>query len=636
MSDPFDKLAALLLPLDLRLPTELVRASGPTAKQCDATTTTGSHRASRLSTRRIRTVAVAKEIEAAIAIDWDHLSQPEFDRIVEALLDRLYDGPDVEVIAYDGRGGDGGRDVLIRQNGRSRIFQLKYFRDGFPAERRTRRRQITRSFDEAMKHNPAEWILVIPTNPTPGEEKFVRDLGNGRLGLKVTIMARHRLDSHLARYPDLVAYFTRDSLLHQAEVYNQEKALLMGGLPDLTERHRRLAGVADTLDPDWAVDTATHGLQITHKIRPKHARAMLKSPIILSVNDAFGPQHGDLHRAFKRITEFGTNESVVLPPDVAKRLTITGPDWLPDLSGGFEISADPDDISPEVGQTAFLHVLNSDGHHRSSYRTDVVHAGTGSNGYSLNLRLDRETELELLIGEDQTDFRGKFGIHQTTPAAALETLALHRDLLESTHFAIEIEGRSLRLHRAGEPVVDSDVVEALQDLELLAEDLDIVQRHCRVRFPIPTALSATQRIDLRVARLLIEGHCVVYRGARTFTATLNGTFDPPLKALISSDSTAIRIDQDIELKIDNKRLPLGQLMFFHTRVQFESPEETLAALEAGTANGKQVRLSPLDGDCYHAIIPAARPGRDDEPLIPTPWGLPGGLDGPSTYRSPDK
>lgn len=60
-------------------------------------------------------------------IEWERIGQEDFDRMVETLVQRLYqDSSTVEVI--DGRGGDGGRDIVVRQGSRIRIFQLNTFR----------------------------------------------------------------------------------------------------------------------------------------------------------------------------------------------------------------------------------------------------------------------------------------------------------------------------------------------------------------------------------------------------------------------------------------------------------------------------------------------------------------------------
>jgi hypothetical protein len=480
-----------------------------------------------------------------------------------------------------------------------------------------------------MAHDPAEWILVIATNPTPGEEEFVYSLGEDRPGLKVKIMPRHQLDSRLALYPDLVDYFTRNALLHQAQVYQQEKALLVGGLGDLTERARGLARVADTLDPDWSVDTELRGDLVLHSFRPKHAEAMQVSPIGFSFQGAFGAEHADLRHVLKRIVEFGSNESVVLPAEVARRVTFNGPGLLAPPAGDYELVVGPPVSAGEVGGEALLHVLDDEGFRRSSYQAEVLHAAAGSSGYALDLRFQKGNTLRLLVGDQRTDFQGNFSFYQSTPSAAMQMITLYRNLVEFADCEVEFAGQTLALRRAEKPIPDREKLEALEDLELLVEDLDIVQRYCRSYFPVPESLTAGDRIDIRLARLLIEGHCVVYRGARTFTATLNGKYDASLKEMLAKDEVTVRNEATIGMTLAQNRIVLGTVAFFHTRVQIEDAAAVLAALEAGRGDGRKLKLVPADGEYFRAYMPSKRVGRDEEPLVATPWGLPG-LDGPLT------
>ncbi|GGT01290.1 hypothetical protein GCM10010270_86280 [Streptomyces violaceus] len=66
-----------------------------------------------------------------VAVEWDRVGQPGFDRIVEALVHRVYDAT-ARVEAVNGRGGDDGIDIKVTHGSRVRIFQLKYYPDGFP------------------------------------------------------------------------------------------------------------------------------------------------------------------------------------------------------------------------------------------------------------------------------------------------------------------------------------------------------------------------------------------------------------------------------------------------------------------------------------------------------------------------
>ncbi|MFG2058978.1 hypothetical protein ACGFI9_33645 [Micromonospora sp. NPDC048930] len=565
-----------------------------------------------------------------ISINWDHLSQPGFDLRVEALLCRLYSDPDDEVRVYDGRGGDGGRDVVVRQGQRLRIFQLKYFRDGFGAERRTQRRQIANSFREAMAHQPDEWILVIPTNPTPGEERFVHELGADHPNLKIRILGRAELDNWFARHADLVDYFNRDQLREAAKIFQQEQAILAGGLADLTARNRELARVADTLDPHWAVRTVVDGDEVVHRIQAKHPHAHVVSPMTLTVSDdAFGPEHADLRPVLRRVIGFGTAERLILPPEITRNLTYAGPPWLPAPSGHLEIEAVPAELSTDHEVTARLTALASDGQSTASFQGTVKRAGRGHLGNSLTLKFEETATIQMLIGNDhQSHMDGNFRFTRAMPATVLQTIALYRSLQDSASIAFELDGQRIGTFNRDAPLaVDDEERRLLRITEMLADDLDVVQRHCRAYFPIPDKISVADRIDLRIARLLIEGHCVVMRATGAYTMTLNGMIDDTLRYLLNRETSVMRITSDVCMEIFGVRLELGPTTYFHAQIEIADRLDLLAELEAGRGAGRTMKIRPADGEPFRAFMPGQRAGRDDEPLETTGWGLPG-LDGP--------
>ncbi|MEV4513802.1 hypothetical protein AB0K00_33195 [Dactylosporangium sp. NPDC049525] len=563
------------------------------------------------------------------------MTQPEFDRRVEALLCRLYDGPDDEVRAYDGRGGDGGRDVVVRQGQRLRIFQLKYFRDGFGSERRTQRRQITKSFREAMTHQPDEWTLVIPTNPTPGEEQFVRDLGADHQGVKTRILGRAELDNWFARHGDLLAYFTRDQLLEAASVFQQETAILAGGLVDLTARNRALAHVADTLDPHWAVRTVINGDGVIHRIEAKHPNAHAFSPITLTIGaDAIGPEHADLRPVVRRVLGFGTADRLVLPPEVTRRLTHTGPSWLPAPGGYLEIEAVAAELPADHEVAARLTAIAADGRRTASFQGMVSRVGRGHLGSSLTLRFDNTAVIEMLVGNDhQTRMDGNFRFSRAMPATVLQTIAMYRSLQDSASMEFEIDGEQAgTFHRDAPSAADDEQRRLLAITELLADDLSVVQRHCQTYFHIPDEISVDDRIDLRIARLLIEGHCVARRPTEAWSVTLNGTINDTLRDMLSRETSTMRLTADISMEIFGLHLEMGSIAYFHPRIEIADRLDLLAELEAGRGDGAIMKIRPANGESFRAYIPGLWTGREDEPLEVTSWGLPG-LDGPQDRRS---
>lgn len=213
-----------------------------------------------------------------MAIDWNRIGQREFDRRVEALLYRMFNGPTGAVITVNGRGGDDGIDVQVSTDAGVRIFQLKYYPDGFPGSVKGRRASIKKSFNRAMQHHPVEWTLVVPGTLTPSERSFLDRLAQGHTAT-VSVLDRPGLDNGFADHPGLEATFTRDQLREAARDFNQEKALLLDQ-HDLVERVRALGDRADTVDEDWTWDFERRGDLVVRTLRQQHPWLMsaVRSP----------------------------------------------------------------------------------------------------------------------------------------------------------------------------------------------------------------------------------------------------------------------------------------------------------------------------------------------------------------------
>nr|WP_279218903.1 hypothetical protein [Rhodococcus erythropolis] len=211
------------------------------------------------------------------------------------------------------------------------IHQLKYFPDGFSGDNKTtRHKQIRNSFERATKLSPppSEWILVIPAKLTPGERTFVEGLGGpGRPA--VTILDRVGLDVLIAEFPDVNRYLRRDHLRPEVELYPLETETLTGSSKPLTRRILDLGAQADSTDLFWATEFSRVGDKVTYTVRPKDTDAHKKSPITVSFDSVFGPEHDDVRRKFEQSMNFGASGAIVLPPHVVNNMVIWGPKPLP-------------------------------------------------------------------------------------------------------------------------------------------------------------------------------------------------------------------------------------------------------------------------------------------------------------------
>lgn len=414
-----------------------------------------------------------------MAVEWDRVGQPAFDRIVEALVHRVYEAS-ARVEAVTGRGGDDGIDIKVTHGSRVRIFQLKYYPDGFPTTaHKGRRKSIRQSFARAVQHRPWEWILVVPCTLTTAEREFVTSLAAGQ-GVRVGVWDRAKLDGLLATHADLEASFTRDQLFEAAKVYGQERALLMDGLRDVSARVTALGRQADGLDDHWTVDFARQGKTVVHTLRAKHPRAHEVSPVEITLTGN-GPLAPDLAQAVRRSLGFGLPEEVVLPRGAVESLTVSGPEWLSGEHRDVEVRWQPADKVP-LAETA-VEVAFFDGEHVTAcYPGTLAHVGRGSVGRSVRVDLAGGS-LELMIpaaSGASASLRFTFSLEKLDPAAGLRLLRIYQRIAAGGAFEVRASAGAIG---GGElpPRPEAARQEAAQ-LHSYIEDLEAVQRHCEQYF----------------------------------------------------------------------------------------------------------------------------------------------------------
>jgi hypothetical protein len=556
-----------------------------------------------------------------MAIDWDRIGQHEFDRRVEALLYRMFNGSTGAVIAVNGRGGDDGIDVQVSTDTGIRVFQLKYYPDGFPGSVKGRRAAIKKSFNRAMRHDPVEWTLVVPGTLTPSERSFVDRLAQGHT-VAVSVLDRPGLDNGFADYPGLEATFTRDQLREAARDFNQEKALLLDQ-HDLVERVRALGARADTVDEDWTWDFERRGDLVVRTLRQQHPLAHERSPITMRVAGRTAGMSTDLTAAINRTLGFGIAEEVILPPHALESLTIEGPEFIAQRITDATLTWKPISSTAGAGATAEISFLTSEGTVAARHSGRVRTIGSGGLGFSIDADI-HSARFQMMLPFDRGNsakIRFNYELKGCEPGPAIKILRLQQRLLRGGDVRLTIDGAE-----AGSGTLPStgttEELRHIQDLVLYLSDLDVVQRHCEAYFPAPLVYTGKERIDLRVARLLIEGRCVAYPFAQTFTCTLNGKDDPGLRALLKGQPQGLRISPpSFEVTVGEHRMEIGRVNFFHTRIRIDESKAVLEALNTRQAQGHKITLRPEDGECFRLYLEDATD--DGLPLTPTPLGLEG-------------
>lgn len=591
-------------------------------------------------------------------VPWDTLGQERFDELVEALVP--YQHPEgSRVDAIDGRGGDGGVDVAViepdpdtgnvvryrDEHGHLIVYQLKYFPEGFSGPYNHRRRQIKRSLKQAIKNNPEmhEWVLIAPCRQTQGDRNFLEKLREDYPDLTITLVDRTRLngESWVAGHQDVArSLFPRDELLKKAAILNHEKTVLAGGLPDLAERQRALNEVTDDLDPDWTwrVWSAPSGPE-THMLIPKHPQAAEASPISFTMNVKDSSEGS----AFRRALRYGALEPIVVPGEVVSSFKFTGPPIVR--------SANRDDsqiLRVELHQMQTtrdpvplaLNLYDQQGNLMRTVQGRATNFDTGTHGSTFRHEFyDGGFVIEWQLpfsAQESPDAGGKmmFEVGQNRSCSAVRgvtDLALTLGASVSARLTTP-NGHVLAHVSSPAPGYDDSQRQHLMILREVADDLTYLEREFHREFAFPAAVTALQRVDLRVLRLLLEGHAVCGPYAQRLHLDVKPGMlnDPSFRGLLETPHQILSVhDEDMPVPwiIDaiqeqgdiakvEIREPMG--LYFPEMVA-ENANEVRDALSRG--EGTRLNLHSPSGLRPRSYLP----GR----MHPTatielhPWGLTG-------------
>jgi hypothetical protein len=557
-------------------------------------------------------------------VRWDRTERHDFERVINAMLYREHADAD-SVRALDGRGGDGGRDLVVARGDRRSIFQLKHFPDGFSASERGRRRQIKKSFYAALAHAPTDWTLVVPCDLTPGEWAFVDSLTppGGAAGPKISVLDRSGLDERLAGYPDLVAMLQRDELVEKVAAYSQERAMLTDARRDLPARLGGLVRAIEEVDPHWTMALAAVDGRVSWQLVAKHPRAPDVSPISITMTLDLTGQPSELQRLVERSLWYGTSEAVTLPAEAVRRWVVDGPAWLATEASDVEIEWRP--TPPDVLPVDHVDLVVTGKLGTSERHQGVVrHVGRGCHGHSLEATFHGGVEVRMLFPDDrdapaQVSFSTQMnGLH---PGPALHCYALLRALVAGDAVELHVEGHRLVTLREAPSTSPESIDQRLprfEEMVLVAEDLDVVQRHCGTYFAIPDDLGLEERVALRVARLLVDGNCVVdphFSGGERYRT---GASEDALDELNDGqERQLVAHTTNYVLQLGHQELELGAAAFVTERGVVRSVVEHVEGVgpqvrqRVGTADGSHFRTYLIDR--FPGAVPAATTAG---------WGLP--------------
>ena len=565
-------------------------------------------------------------------INWGKIRRGRFDRLVEALLCRIHDEADDIHRAYRGAGGDGGIDYFaVSKSGVLVIYQLKCFPEGIAANR-SRMGEIQRSFAKAVKEHPglSRWVLVLPTNVTPGQETKILDLKQGR-DLEIEIWDQTRLDVELAQRSDIPDYFRGKGewLKQQAEL--MIKNPLINTPSDLARHVGDLQSHLDRGDLDWTWDVSTSGQTRTFTLRPKHRWASVVSPVGVSFGVVVESDHAAEALAALRVGyQFGFVQPLEISGHIVRNFRVNGPPLV-----AFEGDVEFLRVGPsEAGEARDVDLqLSRDGKRTRRFLATAKGLGEGTEGFTFEVSICGRMRIVFECPNDVTakgrvhfkvDELAGISIGDAFDIAELVTLLLVSDEM----LIITPEGEiGVQLRSGGE----AGAVPDYRAVWLLADDLRQIELHTGAKFRFPASIEPEDRIMIRNYRLMLEGRVVAHPVWNQWNGVLNGDVgeefdrgvltppeDPTQISLLSASSK----DDTCEAEILGQVVELPAITIAGLVVMDDDHRAELrAAVARGETDGMPIRMRCRPGDRLRMFMPGK--ARKDETLSITPWEVPG-------------
>jgi hypothetical protein len=566
---------------------------------------------------QIRPARRAKR-HAVTGMDWAQIDQPLFDRIVDTILGRLHGD---HGHAPEGRGGDEGIDYVVGDN--EIVYQYKFYPDG--ANTASRRRQIKRSFVTAEKHQPQEWVVVIPAKLLEGMRTYILGLSDS---IKITIRDRAWLDNRLIDYPDLGEYFQYrtdvDYLFARAEALKVNP--VFRNTADISTKTAELQRAIDAGDPDWTFDLSTVGGEIMQTLRAKDPNAPVRSPISISWASAL-PVGSSAQTQLDVSYSYGVVEPIRLSGSAVRDFKITGP-ALVAYEGpvdALELLPNPDSASPWANTDMIVRDADEEvlGTHLGQSRLLT----RGGRGITVEFRLGELLQMLFRVpddpaGDGHADFTTEDLAGQPIPAV-LAVAEFVTQLREGTSVDFQVD--SSRLMRI---LLTADVQAGppgyFEDTRAIADDLAVIERETRARFRFPQTLTGSDRVDIRNSRLMLEGHVVAHPLTNQFNAKVNGELDPCLEIVLDGEPRWFKWEASPgQLKVMDRLIDVPEVAIgAPVRLAEESITAIRRALDRGdSTDGLPLRFHTVDStDRMRLWLPDRFKG---EQLWITPWDVPG-------------
>lgn len=246
------------------------------------------------------------------SLEWDTLDPRRFEQVCQMLV-LAYTNDAATPI--DGAGGDEAQDVLWDDpECGPTIFEVKSFKARLKSGQR---KQVADSFSRAVAlHQPARWVLITRSNPTPGEFRWLKQLPapEGK-EVRRDWFGVSWLERQLAASPGLLAHLMgpEHQLLKRIEEFDLDRKVLDTGAA-VTEHEAKVRARRDEISPFWKIIAAEDpDGAVTRTLVAKNLYAAKLDPITINSTFQFpsgDPDAQDMSAALEHALKFGGSADV--------------------------------------------------------------------------------------------------------------------------------------------------------------------------------------------------------------------------------------------------------------------------------------------------------------------------------------
>lgn len=205
-------------------------------------------------------------------VEWTRLSGDEVESVLAILICREY----VTAIRIKPSVGDGGIDLRVTQDTGISVFQIKSYTGKTTA---TRKKHIAKSlkaakdYAAAIKMEIAEWVLIMPENPSKEALKWFDDELTAGFAAKCSWRGLDYVDGLAAKYPDVIDYYLRDGKDRLQAVVKDFLAVAGATNTDVEpsssiESIERIHSRLNRFDPHYRYDFSVDALGVDGKRPP--------------------------------------------------------------------------------------------------------------------------------------------------------------------------------------------------------------------------------------------------------------------------------------------------------------------------------------------------------------------------------